>query len=118
MPTQLTGRLAERQARNYLEQQGLIWVDSNYRCPQGEVDIIMRDRNTLVFVEVRYRAAPDYGSPVETVITQKQRRLIKAAWHYLLENNFVEKINCRFDIVGLSPDQEICWLQNAFEVKY
>ncbi len=118
MTTKIIGRLAEERARVYLEQQGMVWVRSNYLCSQGEVDLIMLDQETVVFVEVRYRTYPDFGKNVETVAGRKQHRLIKAAWHYLLETNAVEKVNARFDIVGLAPDDDIYWIQNAFEVRY
>lgn len=118
MTAKLIGRLAEERARLYLEQRGMVWIRSNYLCPQGEVDLIMLDQKVVVFVEVRYRSIPDFGRNVETVAGRKQYRVIKAAWHYLLETNAVEKVNARFDIVGLAPNDEIYWIQNAFEVRY
>lgn len=120
----ILGQLAEQQARDYLESCGLIWECSNYLCPAGEIDLIMcdpgvcADQETIVFVEVRYRKAWDYGESVETVVWHKQHRIIKAAWHYLIENNAIDKINGRFDVIGLSPGEEICWIKNAFEVEY
>src|SRR5262249_37405883 len=101
----------------YLEQHGLVSICNNYLCPGGEIDLIMRDQETTVFVEVRYRADLDYGDSVETVVCYKQRRLIRAAWHYLLETNTVDKVNGRFDVVGLHGEK-IVWIKNAFEVKY
>ena len=118
IPTKIIGDLAEERARAYLQQQGMVWVCSNYRCPQGEIDLVMRDLETLVFVEVRFRSHPGYGESVETVVWRKQHRLIKAAWHYLLEINALEKVNARFDVLGLAADGEIYWIQNAIEVKY
>lgn len=116
--SQEIGRKSEECAKIYLKQQGLTWILSNYRCPQGEIDLIMRDQDTVVFVEVRYRQQPDFGENFETITGIKQQRLIKAAWHYLLEIEGVEKVYGRFDIVGVAPDKEIYWIQNAFEVKY
>jgi len=113
----LIGQAAEIKARAYLEKHGLVWICSNYFCPQGEIDLIMRDRETLVFVEVRYRRRADYGESVETVARRKQQRLIKTAWHYLLETHQVDKVNGRFDVIGLIGDK-IYWIQNAFEVQY
>jgi putative endonuclease len=114
----IIGNWAEQTVRKYLEQQGLTWVCSNYLCPQGEIDLIMRDSSYLVFVEVRYRSDPNYGESVETVVWRKQSRLIKAAWHYLLETHAVDKEDSRFDVVGVTADEKIYWIQNAFEVKY
>lgn len=110
--------MAEEYSKAYLEQQGLVWVCSNYFCPAGEIDLIMRDQATLVFVEVRYRKDLDFGESVETVIRRKQYRLIKTAWHYLLQTNEIDKVDGRFDIIGLTPGEKIYWIQNAFEVEY
>lgn len=112
------GDLAEDQVRHYLERQGLIWQCSQFRCKQGEIDLIMHDRETLVFIEVRYRHDVGCGQSIETISKSKQYRIIKAAWHFLLDHQWVDKINCRFDVVGLSSNGEIDWIQNAFEVKY
>ncbi len=82
--------VSKQQARDYLESCGLIWECSNYLCPAGKIDLIMcdpgvcADQETIVFVEVRYRKAWDYGESVETVVWHKQHRIIKAAWHYLI----------------------------------
>ncbi len=111
------GQIAEERAKQYLQQQGLIWIQSNYTCKSGEIDLIMRDADTVVFVEVRYRKEWDFGASIETVILPKQHRLIKTAWHYLLEFDAVEKVNARFDVIGMGLDK-ICWIKNAFEVKY
>jgi putative endonuclease len=77
------GQWAEAIAAAYLKAQGLRELKRNYRCPAGEIDIIMQHQTTLVFVEVRYRANDRYGHALETIIPRKQRRLLKAAWHYL-----------------------------------
>lgn len=116
--SRVIGQLAEARARNFLEQQGLTWVCSNYLCPAGEIDLIMRDGEYLVFVEVRFRADLDYGESAETVVDRKQHRIIKAAWHYLLDTQAVDKQDSRFDVIGMAADEKICWIQNAFEVKY
>lgn len=112
------GQVAETYARAYLEKKGLIWVCSNYVCPMGEIDLIMRDQEMLVFVEVRYRRRSHYGETLETVEWRKQSRLIKAAWHYLLDIQAIDKVNGRFDVIGFTADEKIDWIQNAFDVKY
>lgn len=78
----------------------------------------MRDQETLVFVEVRYRTDLDYGESAETVVWRKQHRLIRAAWQYLLEIHSIDKVNCRFDVLGLDASGQIDWIKNAFEVEY
>lgn len=119
---QLIGQLAELRTRRYLEEQGLKWVCSNFRCQGGEIDLIMRDQAGLVFVEVRYRSSTSRGESLETVTRYKQQRLIKAAQYYLLTTGQMDKINGRFDVIGLSPVgtavEKIYWIPNAFEVKY
>jgi putative endonuclease len=113
-----SGWLREQQARSYLEKQGLKWLCSNYFCPRGEIDLIMLDKDTLVFVEVRYRKVDGFGEGIETVRSFKQKRMIKAAWQFLLENHLVDKINARFDVIGISDDSPVNWIQNAIEVQY
>jgi putative endonuclease len=110
------GFQAEQEARDFLEKQGLKFVDANYRCKAGEIDLIMRDGEFLVFVEVRYRKLSGFGDGVESVTKSKQRKLISAARYYLLEQNLFDKIPCRFDVVAASPDStpQILSVKDAF----
>lgn len=108
------GRDKERLAADFLARQGLRLIRANHRCRFGEVDLVMRDGACLVFVEVRYRGSSRFGSPAETVDARKQRRLAAAARHYLQENPSV--LPCRFDVVGISGEDRIEWLKNAFEL--
>jgi putative endonuclease len=109
----LSGAQAEDLACAHLERAGLRLLTRNYRCPQGEVDLVMDDRDTLVFVEVRYRRSDAFGTPAETVDRRKQARLQAAAGHYLLTHS-VDRA-CRFDVVAVSGrDARIEWLRNAF----
>ena len=71
------GFVAEKQACDYLMSQGLKWVESNYRCQLGEIDLIMRDKEYLVFVEVRARASRDFGGALESVGYRKQQKILK-----------------------------------------
>lgn len=105
------GKIAEAAAESYLTRQGLLAIDRNYRCRSGEIDLIMRDGKQLVFVEVRYRRNTQYGSPLESVDHRKQSRLVKAAEHYLQRHGMT---NCRFDVIGITGNQQIQWIQNAF----
>jgi putative endonuclease len=106
------GSLAERQARQYLAAQGLKFVRSNFRCRRGEIDLIMQDRETLVFVEVRYRHNVDYGTPLETVTRRKQSRIIAATRYYL--SQYPGNPAVRFDVVAISGDK-LDWVRNAFQ---
>lgn len=107
------GRNAELQAKRYLLKQGLKYLDSNYRCKSGEIDIIMNDGEQLVFVEVRYRNRTDFGSAIETITAGKQKKLIAAAQHYLLTSGRDQP--CRFDVVGVDGGNRINWVKNAFQ---
>ena len=109
------GKTNENLACQYLEKQGLILVERNFSCRRGEIDIIMRDKDTIVFVEVRYRRHDKYGSAMESVNTQKQKRLSLTAKHYLLQTG--TPLACRFDVIAISgtePNNPIKWIQNAF----
>ena len=97
---------------------GLVPVIANYQCRLGEVDLIMDDGETLVFVEVRWRAYNRYGGALASVDGRKQRRLILAARHYLGRYPYQAQRPCRFDVLGLEPDDDgevrYHWVQNAF----
>ena len=110
------GREAENAAYEYLKNQGLRLLDSNYRTPFGEIDLIMQQRDVIVFVEVRYRRSEHFGTPAETIDARKQARLRATAAHYLQRNRKISKQPCRFDIValsGLPRSDRVVWLQNA-----
>jgi putative endonuclease len=114
-----TGREAEQCARRYLERRGLRHLTGNYRCRQGELDLVMVEGNTLVFVEVRYRSDARFGTGAESVNVHKQRRLIYAAQHYLQRHPRLADRPCRFDVVAIGPanrDGAVEWIRNAFEV--
>jgi len=106
------GNTMEEHACVFLQRQGLRLIDRNYRCRRGEVDLIMLDSDTLVFVEVRYRQSSRFGTAVETVGTRKQASLSAAASHYLAHCR--KQPPCRFDVVGIDGNQRIEWIKNAF----
>jgi putative endonuclease len=117
--TKAIGDDAESLALAYLQRQGLVLVQRNYRVAGGphargaEVDLILRERDgTLVFVEVRARATADHGGAMASVGLTKQRRIVRAAQHYLLRLPSLPP--CRFDVVGLDGDR-ISWLKAAFD---
>ena len=109
------GSAAETLAMSHLKAQGLRLKERNFRTRGGEIDLIMQQGDTLVFIEVRFRQSGDYGSPAETVTRHKQQRLINAASQYL--QKYRVDMPCRFDIVAISgPRQErIEWIRDAFQ---
>ncbi len=109
------GSEAESLACQYLQQRGLRLVDKNYSCHGGEIDLIMRDGEYLVFVEVRLRHNEDYGHSLETISASKQKRIIRTALTYLQETEQMDTQDCRFDAIGISDKDEIIWLQDAFQ---
>jgi len=114
------GRTAEDKALKYLKQQGLKLVERNYTCRYGEIDLIMLNQETIVFVEVRYRASNDYGGALQSITAAKQAKLRKTAQHFLSAPRMNRKghnIACRFDIIcmrGSLHNPEVDWLVNAF----
>jgi putative endonuclease len=111
------GTAAERRAAAFLERAGLSLLARNYRSPFGEIDLIMQQDRTLVFVEVRFRGRSDYGTPAETVDRRKQSRLRATAEHYLQRDRRASKQPCRFDIVAVTASADgdrVEWLRNAF----
>jgi putative endonuclease len=107
------GRYGEEKAANYLVQQGVKILEKNYRCGYGEVDIIAKDMDTLVFVEVKTRKTSIYLSPHLAVNKHKQLQITKVALHYLLEKK-LKGISCRFDVI-IIVDEKIQWIKGAFE---
>lgn len=110
----LSGAQAEALAGAHLQAAGLKLVARNYRCPPGEIDLILDDRGTLVFVEVRYRRSSAFGSPAESVDARKRARILAAARHYLLAQRGDPR--CRFDVVAITGGDapRVEWLQDAF----
>jgi putative endonuclease len=111
------GQLAEDQALAYLQTQGLVLVERNYRCRGGEIDLVMRDGGKLVFVEVRYRASQGFGGALASVGLRKQGRLIVAAGHYLAAKRIDRPT--RFDVAAVSSEQgklAIQWIKDAFQL--
>jgi len=108
-----TGDDKEVLARRYLEGRGLRHVAHNVRCRHGEIDLVMRDAQVLVFVEVRYRRGEHFGGAAASVDRRKQARLIAAAGFYLQRHP--TDLPCRFDVVAIGAGDRIQWFQNAFE---
>ena len=109
-PRQAQGHRWEQAALLYLKRRGLTMVEENFRCKGGEIDLIMRDGDTLVFVEVRQRADCTHGGAAASITPAKIRRLVRAAQFYLLR--FAVTPPCRFDVVAFDGEQ-VEWLQDV-----
>lgn len=94
------GQLGEDVAARHLQRLGYVILERNYRCPQGEVDIIARDGERLAFVEVRARRGTAFGTPKESVTARKQARLATVARNYLQEHSYCD-VDWGIDVVAL-----------------
>tara|TARA_B110000444_G_C18829382_1_gene592263 strand:- start:1029 stop:1421 length:393 start_codon:yes stop_codon:yes gene_type:complete len=121
--SQAFGKAQESQAARYLRSQGLKLYCRNYRSRHGEIDLIMSDSNTLVFVEVRYRRSEKFGGAIESVTPIKQKKIRLTAAHYLQSHPRLQHSNCRFDVIGLTHESALAantaelrfdWIKNAF----
>lgn len=112
----LRGAAGEALAEAWLVQQGLKPLMRNFRCRPGEIDLVMREGDILVFVEVRFRRDCGFGTALESVTAGKQRRLLRAAAVYLQQHG--DTLPCRFDVVGISPGPDghpvYEWVRDAF----
>ncbi len=114
------GQQAEQFAQQYLRRQKLKVVETNYKTTRGEIDIIARDGDILVFVEVRLRSHSGFGGAAESIDKHKRRRVIFAASHYLQSHGLWDKVDCRFDTLCLAPNPDnraayhVEWLPAAF----
>ncbi|MGE6530916.1 YraN family protein [Pseudomonas sp. NPDC077382] len=115
---QASGKLAEDFTLRYLETRGLRPICRNWSCRSGELDLVMLDGDTVVFVEVRYRRHAAWGGALESVDLRKQQKLIKAAQLFLLKESRWAKHPCRFDVVAISSTEggaQPSWIRNAFD---
>lgn len=118
---QQIGHSAEQKARLFLQTKGFRFIEQNYTCRYGEIDLIMSDKDDIVFVEVRSRSRVDFGHPAETINASKQAKLIKTATHFLQKKEWLYKVSSRFDIVALqlvADKWELDWIKNAFWARY
>lgn len=120
-PKRDVGQQFEEMALNFLTEKGLRLVTKNFNCKTGEIDLIMLDKQAIVFVEVRYRKNTNFMSAVETINFSKQKKLIRTAefflTYHLRKHNLTNFIYSRFDVVtieGISSDLKISWIKNAF----
>jgi putative endonuclease len=109
----LLGQSAEARAEAFLKTHGLTLVARNWRCRFGEIDLVMQDGSTLVFVEVRMRSRSDFGGAAASVTLAKQKKLLAAARQYLSTLKTLPP--CRFDVVALSGNAAPEWIKSAFD---
>ena len=118
MNRKIIGDRAESLACSFLQQRGMLLLQRNFNCRQGEIDLVMRDGDSLVFVEVRYRKSAQFGRAAETVTRLKRSRIIHCAQYYLQRYKSWNR-PARFDVVsieGKADDPQITWLKNAFQL--
>lgn len=111
------GERAEHMAADFLKRQGLRLEQANYHCRFGEIDMIMRDADTWVFVEVRCRAEGATVNAIESITPQKIRKIRKTAMYFMAQ--FGEMPDCRFDVIAMSHrygkiNDKIAWFKHAF----
>ncbi len=107
------GNNTEQLACDYLQTQGLQLVQRNFSSYYGEIDLIMRDANTIVFIEVRYRKNRKFGGAAASVTKTKQQRIIKTALYY--QQRHATQDTMRFDVIAVEgEDAKIKWIKNAF----
>lgn len=116
-PGKEAGDNAEETAWRYLQGKRLVGVERNYHARRGEIDLIMRDRQHLVFVEVRYRRHDRFGSGADSVTPQKQRKITLAAHQYLQQHYSNAPPPCRFDVIQITgaSQENIEWIKDAFQ---
>lgn len=107
------GTTYEQHAKHYLEAHGYEILQMNYRCNQGEIDVIGMQGEYLCFIEVKYRRNGRLGNPLEAVTPAKQRKILQVARYYLYTHPERNGGKYRFDVIGIMPP-EICLIQNAF----
>jgi putative endonuclease len=108
------GEATEQLACEYLQAKGLQLLQKNYRLKMGEIDLIMRDGQTIVFIEVRYRKTTSYGGALQSIDSRKQARIIRTAQHYLQYR--APEAQARFDVIAIEGNNGIQWIKNAFDL--
>ena len=112
------GTIAEKTVLEYLTRKGLVRLNNNYRSRYGEIDLIMKENDTIIFIEVRYRSNTRFVDPIETIDKMKIQKIILTSQKFLQEFSDLGKFY-RFDVITLTGDlesPEIQWIKNAFDV--
>jgi putative endonuclease len=107
------GQQAEARAADFLRARGLKILERNWRCRFGEIDLVARDADALVFVEVRLRGSRAHGGAAESINAAKRHRLTAAASQYLARARYAGP--CRFDALLIEAEGRIEWIRNAFD---
>ena len=118
LTTKELGNQAEDFAADYLISKGLVLLDRNVNFKVGEIDLIMRDKDAIVFVEVRRRKRHGFGGAIGSITATKQKRLTKAALAYLQRHKLLDKVSCRFDLFAVEEAKgkfESKWIKNIFQ---
>ena len=105
MKRQDTGKLGEKLAAEFIRKQGYVILQTNYRCPEGEVDIVARQKDCLVFVEVRAKRGREFGSPEESITPAKMEKLRRVAAHYRQTHDDMPD-SWRIDVVAVEIDRQ------------
>ena len=100
-----TGILGEKLARDFLKKRGYHILETNYRCPHGEIDIIAKHKDSLVFIEVRAKKSLEFGSPEESITPAKKERMMTTAYHYQQTHDNLPP-SWRIDVVAVELDQK------------
>ncbi len=108
------GQAGEELACKYLERKGMRILDRNYRCRAGEIDVVARDGNTVVFVEVKERTGTSHGTAIESVTASKRARVVRAARLYAATHGLDGSCRFRFDVIAV--DRRDCEAQVRHEV--
>ena len=115
----------EQIAANYLSKQGLYLIDMNFTSRFGEIDLIMTHRDTLVFIEIKFRKYAHYGTGLESITRRKQKKIITTAHHYLNRMKQFQGMAARFDVLAIEPQPspnspetpyQFHWIENAFDL--
>ena len=115
-----SGKHFEEYAARFLQKKGLKLLTQNFHAYRGELDLVMRDGETLVFVEVKFRKNSNFGSAAETVTLKKQQHMVLAAQFYLQSHQQFSQLACRFDVIAINgtsrqdDNPKIDWIKNAF----
>ncbi len=100
-----TGILGEKLAKGFLKKRGYRILETNYRCPQGEIDIVAKHKDFLVFIEVRTKTSLEFGSPEESITPAKKERMKAAAFHYRQVHNNLPLL-WRIDVAAVELNQK------------
>jgi len=100
-----TGILGEKLAKDFLKKRGYRILETNYRCPEGEIDIVAKHKDSLVFIEVRTKTSLGFGSPEESITPAKQEKMRAAAFHYRQTHNNLPPL-WRIDFVAVELNQK------------